>query len=229
MSHHVNRVWFTLRAVFQRWCLTNCRHHRVGDFVVRLGPSIDNLVVLFTLSDQAVHVLLFEVFHLLTGLVDKIPLRFRDDHVVLTEGNASLERFAEAHCHDLVTEDDGLFLTAVTVDRVDDLLHFFLTQKTVHKWERRFCVQRQQRTKAQAAWSGFEPLHHLKAFLVDLRDTGCDFGVQMHFAGVQGVLNFFDVGEGHAFALHAFTLDGRVVKTKDHVLGWHDDRRTVGR
>ena len=137
-------------------------HHRVGDLVVTLRPGIDNFVVLFALSDQAVHVLLFKVLHLIAGLINERPLGVRDQHVVLTERNAGLERFAEAHGHDLVTEDDRFFLTAVTVDGVDDLLHFFLAQQTVDQVERCLGVQRQQRTQTHTARCGFKALHALR-------------------------------------------------------------------
>ncbi len=91
------------------------------------------------------------------------------DHVVLAEGNAGLERFAEAHGHDLVTEDDQLFLTAIAVDGVDDLLHFLLAQQTVDQFERRLGVQRQKRAQTHTARRGFEALDDLVAFVVDLR------------------------------------------------------------
>ena len=56
---------------------------------------------------------------------------FWDNHVILTKRNTGLKRFAETHRHDLVTEDNDLFLTTVTVNSVDDLADFFLPQQTV--------------------------------------------------------------------------------------------------
>jgi hypothetical protein len=57
-----------------------------------------------------------------------VHLSSGNDHVVLAEGNAGLERLAEAQRHDLVAEDDALLLTAVAVDGVDDLLTSFLVR-----------------------------------------------------------------------------------------------------
>ena len=50
---------------------------------------------------------------------DEIRLRFRDQHVVLAEGDTGLRSFLEAQSHDLVTEDDRRLLTAVAIDVVD--------------------------------------------------------------------------------------------------------------
>ena len=218
VSHHINRVWFIFRAVFGTTSCGNGVHHRIGDFVVTLRPSIDNFVVLFTLSDQAVHVLLFKVFHLLACFTNQWPFGFRNNHVVLTKRNTSLKRFTEAHRHDVVTEDDGLFLTAISVHGVNDLLHFFLAKQTVDQRKRRLCVQRQQRTQTQTARSGFKACHHFIAFTVNLLHAGLDVGVQVNFTRVQSVFYFVDVREGHAFALHALTHDRSVIETQDHIL-----------
>jgi hypothetical protein len=64
--------------------------------------------------------------------------------------------------------------------------------------------------------------------LVDLRDAGLDLGVQVHLAGVERVAHLVDIGEDHAFALHALTLQRDVVEAQDHVLRRNDDRRAVG-
>ena len=229
VGHHVNAVWFTFRAVFVACRSRDGCHHRLGDFVVRLRPSINNFVVLFTLSNQAVHVLLFKVFNLITCFVDQCPLGVRNNHVVLTERDASLKRFAETHSHDLVTEDDGFFLTTVTVDRIDDLLNFLLTQKTVHQFKRRLVVQWQKRAQTNTARCGFETLHDLLAFIVDLRHTCLDLCVQVHLTSGQCVLDLFDGAERHAFADHAFTFDGRVVQTQNHILRRNNDRCAVCR
>ena len=74
--------------------------------------------------------------------------------------------------HDLVTEDDRLFLTAVAINRVDDLLHLFLPEKTVYQIKRRFRVQRQKRIPAgrdQVSFQNVGP--NFLTFVVDLKDT----------------------------------------------------------
>ena len=127
MSHHVDRVWFIFRTIFSVSGVRNGTHHRVSNFVITLRPCVDNFVVLFALSDQAVHVLLFKVFYEVTCLINQWPFAIRDKHVVFTKRDTSLERFAETKGHDVVTEDNRLFLTAITIDRIDDLLNFLLT------------------------------------------------------------------------------------------------------
>jgi hypothetical protein len=103
-------------------------------------------------------ILLFEIGNLILDLAHDGPFRIRDDHVVLAERNAGLERFAEAKTHDLVAEDDRLFLTAIAVDGVDDGLHVLLAQQAVDQFERRLGVQRQKVPKPQTAGGGVETL-----------------------------------------------------------------------
>ena len=229
VGHHVDRVRLFLGTVLMVSHGGDGAHHRLGHLVVTLRPCIDDLVVLFALSDQAVHILLFKVLHLLAGFFNQRPFGVGNQHVVFAEGDARFESFAETHGHDLVTEDDRLFLTAVTVDGVDDLLHFFLAQQTVDQIKRRFGVQRQKRTKTDTTGGRVKAHHHFVAFSVDLFDPRLDFRVQVNRTGVEGVLHLVDGAEDHAFANHAFTLKGRVVETQDHILRRYDDRRAVCR
>ena len=228
VGHHVNRVRLVLGTVRVATGFRNGGHHGFGDFVVTLRPSIYNFVVLFTLSDQAVHVLLFKVFNLIAGFVHDWPLGVGNHHVVLAERNARLERFAETHSHDLVTEDNRLFLTRITINGVDDPLHVFLPQKLVYQLKRCLGVQGQQRTQTHPTRCGLKALHDLLAIVIDLRNTRLNFGVQVHFASIQSVLHFVHRGEDHAFALHAFALHRDVVEAENHILRRNNDRRAVG-
>ena len=65
-----------------------------------------------------------------------------------------------------------LFLTAVTVDAVDDLLHFLLPQKAVHQLERCLRIQRQKRAQLDATRRRVETCEDFLAFVVDLLDAG---------------------------------------------------------
>ncbi len=229
MGHHVDRVRLHFGTIL---VLTPCGdgvHHRLGDLVVTLRPGIDDFVVLFTLSDQAVHVLLFKVLHLIARLIDQFPLVVGNDHVVFAERDARLERFDKTQAHDLVAEDDRLFLTAIAVDRVDDGLHVALTQQAVDQFKRRLCIQRQKLTKPHAAGCRFTQLPDFAAFLVNLLDAAFDLGMQVHFARVERVLNLFGRGKDHAFTFHAVPRDGHIVQTKDHILRGNNDRCAVGR
>src|SRR6266481_752184 len=84
MRHHVDRV--DLRGAAAAVDLFHRRdllHHFVGDQVGRLRPGVDHLVVLLALGDQAVVVLLLEFLGVVAGLLDDLPLRTGDHHVVL--------------------------------------------------------------------------------------------------------------------------------------------------
>ena len=105
VRHHVDRVRLHLGAVLVAAGGRDLAHHRVGDHVGAFGPGVDHLVVLLALGDQAVHVLLLELLDLVAGRVDQLPLGLGDDHVVLAERDAGLERLGEAEAHDLVAED----------------------------------------------------------------------------------------------------------------------------
>ena len=68
VAHHVDRVDRLLTAgLLVDLHRRDALHHLFGDLVTALGPGVDHLVVLFALSDQAVIVLLLELFDLLTG------------------------------------------------------------------------------------------------------------------------------------------------------------------
>src|SRR5690606_38532978 len=122
VRHHIDRVDRLLTAGFLvDLHLADRVHHLFGDLVTALGPGVDHLVVLFALSDQAVIVLLLELFDLLTGGFHDRVLGGRDNHVVLAERNAGVARILETKLHDAVTEDHGLLLSAATVNRVDHL------------------------------------------------------------------------------------------------------------
>ena len=204
------------------------RHHIRRDLVRAFGPSVDHLVVLFALRDQAVHVLLFELFDLIAHFVDDWPFGVRDQHIVLAERNAGLERLFKAQTHDLVAEDHRFFLTAVAVDSIDDSLHVFLAQQTVDQIERCLGVQRHDIAQAQAAGGGIKALPDNVALFVDLTQAGFDLGVQVQDTSRQSVFHFVDVGKGHAFPDHTFAFHGDVIDAQNHVLRRNNDRCAVG-
>ncbi len=229
VSHHVNRVRLQLSARIIFAHRRDIAHHRIRNNVGTFGPSIDNFVVLLALSDQAVHVLLFELFHLIAGIIHKRPLAVRDHHVVLTERDAGLERFFEAQGHDVVTEDNRLFLTTVTVDRINHLTDLFLTKETVHDIKRSLVVERQKRTQTQAAGCGLKAHVDRLTFFVDLVDPRVDLGVKMHNACFQSVIHLFHGAECHAFARQTLTHERDVVEAQNHILGRNHNRLTVCR
>ena len=124
MRHHVDRVDLGLDALGVLLRRGDFLHHLLGDFLRRLRPGVDDLVVLLAMRDQAVVVLLLEILRQRTRGVDDLPLPVRDDHVVLAERDAGLERVVEAERHDAVAEDHRLLLTAVTIDLIDHARRF---------------------------------------------------------------------------------------------------------
>ena len=218
VGHHIDRVRLHLGTSGVETRGGDGGHHRLGHLVVALRPSVHDLVVLFALSDQAVHVLLFKAGNLFLHLVDDGPLGVGDQHVVLAERDARFEGFAEAQTHDLVAENDRLFLTAIAVDGVDDGLHVLFAEKAVHQIERCFRIQRQKVAQTQTAGGRFKALPDDVAFVIDLLKAGLDLGVQMHGTGGQGVFHLVHIGKGHAFANHALTLHRGVIETQNHVL-----------
>ena len=170
------------------------------------------------MCDETIHIVLLELFDLIACTIDDCPFVVRNDHVILTKRNPRLKRFAEAHGHDLITEDHRFLLTTVAVDRVDHVLNVFFTQQAIDQRERRLGIARQERSQTHTARRGFKALHHFVTIFVDLRNACRDFGVQMHIAIIKRVLHFVDGAKGHAFALHAFAHDGRVIETQNHIL-----------
>src|SRR5690606_2099781 len=81
VGHHVDRVDLGGAAVGQLLHLGDLAHHLVGDLVRGLGPSVDDLVVLLALGDQAVRVLLLVLLDQLAGFLDQFGLPARDDDV----------------------------------------------------------------------------------------------------------------------------------------------------
>src|SRR3546814_2990275 len=95
-------------------------HYLVGDAIGALRPGVDHLVVLLTLSDQAVLILLLVLADQIAGVVDVLFLRQRHDYVVLAERDTGLEGAGKAERHNAIAEDDGLILAAMSIHHVDD-------------------------------------------------------------------------------------------------------------
>src|SRR6516164_1826421 len=194
MRHHVDRV--DLRGAAAAVDLFHRRdllHHFVGDLVGRLRPSIDHLVVLLALGDQAVVVLLLEFLGVVAVLLDDLPLRTRDHHVVLAGRNAGLEGVMEAERHDPVAEDHRLLLPAVAVDLIDHARDFPLGHELVDKLEGDLRALRQHLAEHHAAGRGHEAPTQGLALLVDPFPVILDLRVQPDRFLVQRVLDFLSV------------------------------------
>ena len=193
MRHHVDRVDLRVAAVRLLLHRRDFLHHLVGDLVGGLRPGVDHLVVLLALGDQAVVVLLLELLGEVAGLLDDLPLRRRDHHVVLAERDAGLERIVEAERHDPVAEDHRLLLTAVAVDLIDHVGDFPLRHELVHDVEGNLRALGQHVAEHHAAGRGLEPAAHHLVVLVEPFPPVLDLGVQVDRLLMQGVLDLAEV------------------------------------
>src|SRR5690606_37598421 len=96
-------------------------HHRLGHFVVGLGPEVDHLVVLLALGYQAGGVLRFDLLHFLGSGIDDARLLVRNDEVVHADRHTGDGRVGETGIHQLVSEDHGVLQTHSAVALVDQL------------------------------------------------------------------------------------------------------------
>ena len=210
VRHHVDRVDLGFLALLgRRPGRRDFLHHRFGDLLGALRPGVDHLVVLFAVGDQAVIVLLLEVFDLLARILDDLPLGVRHDHVVLAEGDAGLERMMEAERHHAVAEDDGLFLPAMAIDGIDHVGDFALRHQLVDEVERNLRLLRQHFAQNGAAGRGLVPLAVRRAFVVDALIAVLDLAVQRDGLLVQRMLDFAQVAIEalHDVALFRIGLD----------------------
>ena len=178
VRHHPDRVHLLLAAVLVLLHRGDALHHLLGDLIGALRPGVDDLVVLLELRDEAVVVLLLELAHELGRLGDDLRLGVGDEHVVLAERDAGLERVAEAQRHDLVAEDHRLLLTAVAVDGIDHAGDGLLGQKLVDERRLDARLLRQQLGEDHASRRGFENLDHRIAAIVDRVEAPAHLGVQ---------------------------------------------------
>ncbi len=229
MGHHVDRVDLQVAAVGALLDRRNLAHHLVGDVVRRLRPGVDHLVVLLALRDQAVVVLLLELLGERAGLLDDLPLRARDNHVVLAERDAGLERVVEAERHDPVAEDDRLLLPAVAVDLIDRVGDLPLGHELVHGLVGDLRALGQDVAQHDATRGSIEPPAGGLALLVETVPAVLDPGVQIDRLGIQGVLDLGHVAEDRRILGAVLAHDREIVEAEHDVLRRHDDRRAVGR
>ena len=218
VGHHVDRVDVLLAAVLADFGRGNLLHHLAGDAVTAARPGVDHLVVLLLLRDQAVLILLLVILHERAGVVDQADLGRRNNHVVLAEADAGLERVTETKRHDRVGEQHGLLLAGVAIDDVDDVADLLLGQQAVDRLERHLVALRQGLGEQHPAGRGFDPLHVLLAGFVGLRDPAGDLGVERDGAGGEGLVDLGHVRQHHAFARLALLLDREIVEPEHHVL-----------
>src|SRR5690606_35676361 len=206
-------------------------HHRLGHFVVGLGPEVDHLVVLLALGYQAGGVLRFDLLHFLGSGIDDARLLVRNDKVVHADRHTGDGRVGETGVHQLVSEDHGVLQTHSAVALVDQLGDRLLLHRLVDHVVRQTGRHNleQQRT-ADGGVDDAGVMGDRTIFLFDgFVDTHFHAGVQGRFAGAEYAVDFLQVGEYATFTLGVHRFTGHVVQTQYHVLRRHDDRLAVGR
>ena len=229
MRHHVDRVDRQIAAMLVLAHGGDADHHLLGELFRAFRPGVDDLVVFLALRDQAVVILLLIFLGGGARLADDAGLRLRHDHVVLAEGNAGLERLAEAQRHDAVAEDHRLLLTAVAVDGVDHVRDFLLRHQLVDDVEGYLDVMRHELAEDHPARRRVEDFQYALAILVEAPGAALDLAVQRDRLGREGVFDLALTGEGHALPRLAVALQRQIIETKHDVLRRHDDRLTIGR
>ena len=190
MGHHVDGV-----DAFFRTTGGHHLHHLFRHLIGAGGPDIDNLVVLLAAGDQTILILLLEFLDLILSRFQQTFLGCRNDHIVLTEGDTGTAGVIEAERHHAVTEDNGFFLTTVTIDSVNDVGDLFLGQQTVDQRERHLEVAWQQIGKDHPARGGNHLLQDFVTIFVTGTIAGLDPGIDRDITGMQGMLDLADTAE----------------------------------
>ncbi len=182
--------------------------HLGRDGLGRLGPDVDDLVVLLGLGDDAFAVLVLDFVHVVLALVENLLLAAGDEHVLEADGDAGARGVLVAHVLDLVAENDRGLGAAGLVGGVDELRDGLLGEHVVHGLEGQ--LRRQDAAHEHAAGRGVVDLAVGHAHL--------DHGLQADDALVVGALHFPGGAERHAFAGLEAAGARHVVEAEHHVL-----------
>ena len=221
VGHHVNRVYI---IAFGR-----CRddfHHLFGNVIGTLRPGINNFVVFLTTGDETILVLLFVFFDLVVGCAHQNFLGFRNDHVILTKRNTGFTCPVETKAHHAVSKDNSLFLATVTVNDIDNVRDVFFGQQLVDGRERNARMTRQQFGQQHTTGGRCNTNRDRLIVFINRFVTCIDFRMQVYETGIKGLFDFSDIDKGHALARLTVAFHRDVIKTKDNILGRHDNRFT---
>ena len=206
-------------------------HHHLGDFVARLAPDVDHLVVTLTGSHQTGDILLLDLFDFFLGAADDLVLLLGHQHVVDANRDTGAGGQAEARLQQLVGKHHGFFQSAFAERDVDEFGDFLFLQGLVDVGKGQAFGQdfRQQGTPG----GGFPQLGagvEFAGFLVlgVLGQAHADAGVQFQLTTVKRAAHFTGVGEDQALTLAVDAFAGGVVQAQNHVLRRHDRRLAAG-
>ena len=135
----------------------------------------------------------------------------------------------EAEAHDPVRKDNCLFLTAMTVNLVNNLRDFFLRQKAVDQIKTDFRILRQNFLDQHPARCGLDMLANLCSVFLNDRDAGLDLAVQGQDFVIDRMLGFRHIGNHHSLTWLIGDIHGQIIDAENDVLAWHDDRLATRR
>ena len=200
-------------------------HHGFRYFIVGHSPDIDHLVVTFAGSYQTRLELLLNVCHFRFRIGQNLGFRFRDNHVVDTNGHAGTGCVSKTGIHDLVSKHDGRFQTQHTVAGVQHTRDRFLTQRLVNDGVRQtlWNDHPQDRTTYGSVDQASRHFYFTGIGLHVLGNTNLNARMQLSLARAVQTFRFFRTSQHHAFAFGVDLVAGHVVQTQYHVLRRHDD------
>ena len=120
MRHHIDGVDEAIIIGFTGIDSRNLAHHGIGHTIRATRPGINHFVIFLALRNQAVNILLLIFLHQSGRLINQAELVFRNNHIVFTKRDTGFAGFAETDLHNVVTENNRLFLTAMAIHRIND-------------------------------------------------------------------------------------------------------------
>ena len=174
-------------------------------------------------------ILLFKFFNLFFGFSNQFFLGIRNNQVIFTERNTGFTCVLEAKSHQAVNKHNGFFLSAVTINDIDDFTDFFLFNQAVNQSKRNILVLRRNFGNHQTAGCCINNTAFALTVFIDILHTAFDFAVQINNFCVKSQQNFVVISKNRTFAFQTFGIISQVVNTQYHILCRNDNRFTRSR
>ena len=101
-----------------------------------MSPDVDHLVIAFAVGDQSLGILPFDLRDLMLSLPQQFLLLGRNMHVVDADRDTGTRGILEPRVLNLIEERDGLTVTTLAIDGIDELGHFLLGHELIRVGER---------------------------------------------------------------------------------------------
>ena len=199
-------------------------HQDIGNLVVDTSPSVNHLIVTLVVGHLTEVIALGDGLYFGVTLSDKVSTLLRDKNIVEVEAQAALEGHIVTKVFDVVEELSRTSHTTGLDDHGDDVLDSTLLEHHVLETNLlRHVLVNHHATRGSVN-------NVLNKLTVDgLLNTHAHFSVQVHSTLVHSDGTLLFAVERQSFALHAGTLLGDIIQTKNHVLRRYGDRIAVSR